>query len=81
MPEATPAGRFSRLPRDGERLNGFSRAFIYKLNREHPDKGLIKKVLDASVLDLVVLDEIIASGPTELRPRGKNAKERAANAP
>jgi len=78
MPEATTAGRFSRMPKDGERLSGFSRAFLYKLHRAQPDKGLIKKVMDASVLDHAVLDEIIAAGPMQLQPRGKNAKERAA---
>jgi hypothetical protein len=49
-------------PAENRRVRGLSREFIYaKLAPRH--RGLIKKVGHVSMLDLYMLDEIIANSP------------------
>ena len=59
--------RFGRIA-DGIRRSGLSRASIYNLAAEHP--GLFKKYGAATIIDLGMLDEIMAALPAaEITPR------------
>lgn len=63
--------RFGRI-KDAERRSGLSRAFLYKIAPEHP--GLFKKCGAATIVDLGMLDEVMAAlPPAEITPRKREA--------
>ena len=57
---STGLGRFGRVP-DAVRRCGLSRSSLYNLASQHP--GLFKKAGSATVVDLPMLDEIMADLP------------------
>lgn len=52
--------RFGRIP-DGRARSGLSRASLYKIAAKH--KGLFKKLGAATIVDLDMLDDIMAALP------------------
>jgi hypothetical protein len=52
--------RFGRIP-DAERRSGLKRSYLYKLAGKNP--GLFKKAGAATIVDFVILDQILAALP------------------
>jgi hypothetical protein len=52
--------RFGRIP-DATRRSGLSRTIIYEIAAEH--KGLFRKAGSATIVDLQMLDQILAKLP------------------
>jgi hypothetical protein len=52
--------RFGRIP-DATRCSGLSRTIIYEIAAEH--KGLFRKAGSATIVDLQMLDQILAKLP------------------
>jgi hypothetical protein len=56
-----PGRRFRRLPSPNERVSGLSRGALYQLAKKH--RGLFLKYGAATLLDLELLDKILAELP------------------
>jgi hypothetical protein len=54
------AKRWGRIP-DASHRSGLSRSFLYQIAAAHP--GLFKKAGTATIVDLVMLDRIVAGLP------------------
>jgi hypothetical protein len=60
MPVDTNKRRFGRIP-DAERRSGLKRSYLYRLAGKNP--GLFKKAGAATIVDLEILDQILAALP------------------
>ena len=56
----TSQPRFGRLP-DAEKRSGLKRGALYKLAAKHP--GVFKKCGAATIIDLELLDDVLAALP------------------
>jgi hypothetical protein len=63
--------------RDAERLSSLSRAYLYIVAAKHP--GLFKKCGNATIVDLRMLDEILAAlPPAKITPRKRDREAESA---
>jgi hypothetical protein len=60
--------RFGRIP-DAKRRSGLSRAMLYRIAGQH--RGLFLKADDATIVNLGMLDEILAALPPAEIGRGR----------
>lgn len=68
MPDPSP--RFGRMP-DAKRRSGLSKGKLYQLAAQH--RGLFKKADAATIIDLEMLDRILAELPAaEIDTRGRS---------
>jgi len=69
--------RFGRIP-DAKRRSGLSRAKLYDIAGRH--RGLFLKADDATIVNLEMLDQILAALPAAEIGRGRKAEAEKAHA-